>query len=54
MVQSIPSDVDVVESPYELYLLTFADWNWDYYDELNPKLKAEIAVSPEFFQLSSR
>lgn len=47
-------DTDVADCPYDLYSLTFKDWNWELYDELSQKLQQEIARSPEYAKLPAR
>ncbi len=53
-VKHLPVDSVVPDCPYLLYSLTFNHWNWEYYDELSPLLRQDIAKSPEFQRLETR
>ena len=53
-IKPLPVDTLVPDCPYMLYSLTFSEWNWEYYDELSPALRQDIAKSPEFQRLEKR
>ena len=53
-IKPLPPETDVPDCPYDLYSLTFKDWQWELYDELSQKAQQEIARSPEYAKLPAR